>query len=149
MSCFIIWQRSKIEDYKGNASWNQWEVLAYTTAKDAERRLKYWIDLNDYAVKSRGKCAKSEFMLLPDGETPDKCCKDTTLKPLDAKLKYGATHYLPISKEINKPQMYYKKESIKLSNGEIRESWVYLSYTQLWMGSSIDADYEHNLVAIK
>lgn len=46
---------------KSEWQWSAWEVLEYTTRENEEARLKFWRELNDYAVSARGKSAKSEF----------------------------------------------------------------------------------------
>jgi len=43
--------------------WSAWEALEYTTTEKAEARLKFWQELNDYAVSQRGDTAKREFKL--------------------------------------------------------------------------------------
>ena len=45
--------------------WSSWEVLQFTTADKAEDRLKFWRELNDYAVSQRGEGARSEFKAEP------------------------------------------------------------------------------------
>jgi len=42
--------------------WGQWEELdTQDTKEDADERLKFWKELNDYAVSQRGDGAKREF----------------------------------------------------------------------------------------
>lgn len=42
--------------------WADWEVLEYDITEDRiEQRLKFWCELNDYAVSERGEGARSEF----------------------------------------------------------------------------------------
>lgn len=42
--------------------WSAWEVIDYNIPKlDVERRLKFWRELNDYAISQRGESARSEF----------------------------------------------------------------------------------------
>lgn len=43
----------------------QWELLETTTTEKTEKRLKFWKELNDYAVSQRGKGAKREFKIEP------------------------------------------------------------------------------------
>lgn len=44
--------------------WGDWKILNYDVAEeDAEDKLKFWRELNDYAVSQRGESAKSEFKL--------------------------------------------------------------------------------------
>ncbi len=41
-----------------------WEVIYYNVdKKSAERKLKYFVDLNNYAVESRGPNAKANFKI--------------------------------------------------------------------------------------
>lgn len=47
--------------YSYEYHWGPWEVLEYTTAEKVEERLKFWRELNAYAVSARGEGAKSEF----------------------------------------------------------------------------------------
>lgn len=42
--------------------WSEWEALE--TCEDAEDRIKFWQDLNDYAVSQRGAGAKREFKIV-------------------------------------------------------------------------------------
>lgn len=44
--------------------WSQWESLGTATKENAKERLKFWRELNDYAVSQRGKEAKTEFKLV-------------------------------------------------------------------------------------
>lgn len=45
--------------------WTDWEVLDRpATLEVAERRLKFWRELNDYAVSQRGEGARKEFKVL-------------------------------------------------------------------------------------
>jgi hypothetical protein len=42
--------------------WGAWETLdRLPTAEKAEAKLKFWRELNDYAVSQRGKSARREF----------------------------------------------------------------------------------------
>ena len=42
--------------------WTEWEILEHGIEENAlDRRLKFWRELNDYAVSQRGKSAKREF----------------------------------------------------------------------------------------
>jgi len=44
--------------------WGNWEVLeSKIPAEQALDRLKFWSELNDYAVSQRGKGAKKQFKL--------------------------------------------------------------------------------------
>jgi broad specificity phosphatase PhoE len=47
--------------------WQQgdWEWLEYDVPEDKiESRLKFWRDLNDYAVSQRGESARKEFRIV-------------------------------------------------------------------------------------
>jgi hypothetical protein len=44
--------------------WTAWETLEYLQPEQVERRLKFWQELNDYAVSARGQGAKSEFRIV-------------------------------------------------------------------------------------
>lgn len=54
----------------------------------------------------------------------------------EAKARYGATHYTTMRDGVT-PQMYYKQERIQYNDNTSKLVWVYLSYCNLWMGSSI------------
>ena len=42
--------------------WTDWELLdRLATQSDADRKLRFWTELNDYAVSQRGPSAKREF----------------------------------------------------------------------------------------
>lgn len=43
--------------------WGRWEVLGYIKPEEQESRLKFWRELNDYAVNERGESARSEFKI--------------------------------------------------------------------------------------
>jgi hypothetical protein len=44
--------------------WTEWEVLETWDAEICERRIKFWKELNDYAVSERGEGAKREFKIV-------------------------------------------------------------------------------------
>lgn len=44
--------------------WTEWEILERVKEKDAERKLTFWTELNDYAVSQRGESAKRELKLV-------------------------------------------------------------------------------------
>lgn len=45
--------------------WGAWEELDRpATLEIAERRLKFWRELNDYAVSQRGEGARKEFKIV-------------------------------------------------------------------------------------
>ena len=46
---------------KSELRWSEWELLDWCQGGDSEKRLKFWIELNDYAVSQRGESARSEF----------------------------------------------------------------------------------------
>ena len=58
------------------------------------------------------------------------------MTPSEAKVKFNATHYMPMRDGVT-PQMYYKKETTQLNDGTSYTCWVYLSYCELWQGSAI------------
>ena len=41
--------------------WGPWESLGYVKPEDTDRVIKFWTELNDYAVSQRGPSAKTEF----------------------------------------------------------------------------------------
>lgn len=46
-----------------------WEVLDRASSREkAEQRLKFWVELNDYAVKSRGPSAKTDYKIVEQEE---------------------------------------------------------------------------------
>ena len=49
--------------------WTEWsEIDRLPTAEAAERKLKFWSELNDYAVSQRGEGAKREFKIVEQEE---------------------------------------------------------------------------------
>lgn len=54
----------------------------------------------------------------------------------EVKAQYGATHYATMNDGVT-PQMYYKQELIHYNDNTSKLVWVYLSYCNLWMGSSM------------
>jgi hypothetical protein len=47
--------------------WGAWETLdRLPTAEKAEAKLKFWRELNDYAVSQRGKSARREFKVVEE-----------------------------------------------------------------------------------
>lgn len=52
--------------FSSELRWTAWESLDYFDAKHAEARLKFWRELNDYAVSQRGESAKCEFKVEPE-----------------------------------------------------------------------------------
>jgi hypothetical protein len=53
--------------YSSELVWTSWELLECSVPEDKiESRLKFWRELNAYAVKERGKEAKSDFRAVQD-----------------------------------------------------------------------------------
>lgn len=50
--------------------WTPWEVLGRYTVDMVEEKLRYWRELNDYAISQRGESARSEFEIVPDELAP-------------------------------------------------------------------------------
>lgn len=48
--------------------WTAWEVFDRVAPEKAETRLKFWRELNDYAVSQRGESARCEFNAVPTEE---------------------------------------------------------------------------------
>jgi len=63
------------------------------------------------------------------------------LNPQEAKLYFGATHYITTANGVT-PQLYYKFEDIPINDGTVRRALVYLSYCQFWNGSSVQNPVE-------
>lgn len=52
---------------KSELQWSAWDTLEIRIPDDrVETRLKFWRELNDYAVSKRGQSAKSEFRAVPE-----------------------------------------------------------------------------------
>jgi len=49
--------------FSSELRWTDWEELEQPSAAKAEARLKFWRELNEYAVKERGPSALREFKL--------------------------------------------------------------------------------------
>lgn len=48
--------------FSSDLIWSQWELLNYDIPEEeVERKLKFWRELNDYAVKERGEDARREY----------------------------------------------------------------------------------------
>jgi hypothetical protein len=43
--------------------WTPWEILERFPIEQTEAKLKFWTELNDYAVSQRGEGAKREFKI--------------------------------------------------------------------------------------
>lgn len=54
--------------FSGHETWSGWTELEYVPAERAARRVEFWKELNDIAVKARGKGALREFKLEPAPE---------------------------------------------------------------------------------
>jgi hypothetical protein len=53
--------------FSSELRWSGWSVLhSELSPEKAEESLKYWRDLNDYAVSQRGPEAKCEFEAVED-----------------------------------------------------------------------------------
>jgi len=50
-------------NYSSETRWTEWIILERFSSEKSESRLKFWTELNDYAVKERGDLAKREFKL--------------------------------------------------------------------------------------
>lgn len=46
--------------------WTEWGILDRADADKVETRLKFWRELNDYAVSQRGESARTEFEAVPE-----------------------------------------------------------------------------------
>ena len=56
--------------YSYRYDWSAWEVLeSRIPAEKVEAKLKFWTELNDYAVSCRGEGAKREFKTIPEETT--------------------------------------------------------------------------------
>ena len=53
--------------YSSELRWTAWQVLNVELPEaSVERKLKFWRELNDYAVSQRGQAAKSEFRAVEE-----------------------------------------------------------------------------------
>lgn len=77
----ILWTRTKrlqLNDprcydgayFDAEFVWGPWEILDRITPDKIEHKLKFWRDLNDYAVSQRGQSARSQFKALAQGIEP-------------------------------------------------------------------------------
>jgi hypothetical protein len=58
--------------YSSELRWSAWEELEFSIAHDsAQDRLKFWTELNDYAVSQRGPSAKCEFKVVDEVGVPE------------------------------------------------------------------------------
>ena len=50
---------------KSEMRWTAWEVLdSNIPDNNVERKLKFWVELNEYAVSQRGESARKEFRVV-------------------------------------------------------------------------------------
>ncbi len=82
---FTIWYRTTIEvntdpqrrcyngcHYSSELRKTEWEVIdRCETREKADRRLKFWTELNDYAVSQRGTSAQSDYKIEEVGSGND------------------------------------------------------------------------------
>lgn len=53
-------------NFSEELQWTSWDVLEFNIPEErVEARLKFWRELNDYAVSQRGEGARSEFRSVP------------------------------------------------------------------------------------
>jgi len=58
--------------FSSELRWTPWESLESNITSDkVERRLKFWQELNDYAVSQRGESARREFKTVQEVEVHD------------------------------------------------------------------------------
>jgi uncharacterized protein YhdP len=56
--------------FSSELQWQPWVSLhSGLSAEKAAEALKYWQELNDYAVSQRGESARREFKIEPTGES--------------------------------------------------------------------------------
>lgn len=71
-SAVFVWDDPQRRCYDGafgahHYEWGAWETLdRLETAEKAAAKLKFWSELNDYAVTSRGESARREFKVLAE-----------------------------------------------------------------------------------
>lgn len=57
--------------FSGEWQWSDWERVEYgVPSNKIDDRLKFWKELNDYAVSERGPSARKEFKKVAPNETP-------------------------------------------------------------------------------
>ena len=54
--------------FSGEYMWTKWGLLETIKADAVEHKLKFWRELNDYAVSQRGQSALREFDVRDYGE---------------------------------------------------------------------------------
>lgn len=53
--------------FSSELQWTEWETIEWDVAPEhVKDRLKFWIELNDYAVSQRGDSAHKEFRVMED-----------------------------------------------------------------------------------
>lgn len=52
--------------FSSELRWTEWEDLQSTTEEKKEAKLKFWRELNDYAVSQRGKSAYIEYRAITE-----------------------------------------------------------------------------------
>lgn len=53
--------------FSSEFQWGVWKTLDSNVEDDqVEKVLKYWKELNEYAVSQRGESARSEFRIIPE-----------------------------------------------------------------------------------
>jgi len=57
--------------FSSELRWTEWDELEFTTTEKSKGRLKFWRELNDYAVSARGEGARREFKLVDEVEIPE------------------------------------------------------------------------------
>jgi len=50
--------------YSSKLVWGKWKLLEFVDEDRYKDRLKFWKELNDYAVSERGENAKREFKIV-------------------------------------------------------------------------------------
>lgn len=67
------------------------------------------------------------------------------MTPEEAKMKYRATHYSIMTDGVT-PQLYYRQNELKFSDGTSKTVWEYLSFADIWMGSELTRNPEGEAV---
>lgn len=49
---------------KSEFRWTEWDELEFVNSDRVDVRLKFWSELNDYAVSARGEGARREFKVI-------------------------------------------------------------------------------------
>lgn len=82
MSRVVLLRRQRIEvntdpqrrcyhgcHFSSELRWTAWEVLDRFDAERTDAKLKFWRELNDFAVSQRGPSAQCEYKVEPEEET--------------------------------------------------------------------------------